>query len=161
MIYKKKVIIIIEDPLNNYKGTTFEALINMSGKAKDGSGMPFVNINKNIDVIQTPDRKSMINENKKFIGITRPDFTKVRENPPSPIHHQLGNQMVMMNFSEIDVFLKQYIKFFSDKGHAFRLKPNNLRYFETKIPEPKQQDKKVSYAPRKMSMLGGVLTPKI
>ena len=158
---QKKVIIIIEDPLNNYKGTTFEALINMSGKAKDGSGMPFVNINKNIDVIQTPDRKSMINENKKFIGITRPDFTKVRENPPSPIHHQLGNQMVMMNFSEIDVFLEQYIKFFSDKGHAFRLKPNNLRYFETKIPEPKQQDKKLSYAPRKMSMLGGVLTPKV
>ena len=158
---RRYVIIIIEDPLNNYKGTKFEALVNMSGKAKDGSGMPFVNINKNIDVIQTPDRKSMINENKKFIGITRPDFTKVRENPPSPIHHQLGNQMVMMNFSEIDVFLKQYIKFFSDKGHAFRLKPNNLRYFETKIPEPKQQDKKVSYAPRKMSMLGGVLTPKI
>jgi hypothetical protein len=158
---QKKVIIIIDDPLNNYRGTPFESLINMSGKAKDGSGMPFVNINKNIDVIQTPDRESMINENKKFIGITRPDFTKVRENPPAAIHHQLGNQMVMMNFSEIDAFLLQYIKFFSDKGSAFRLKPDHLRYFEKKIPPPKVQEKKLSYGPRKMNMLGGVYTPKI
>lgn len=158
---QRKVIIIIEDPLNNYRGTPFEALVNMSGKAKDGSGMPFVNINKSIDVIQTPDRKSMINENKKFIGITRPDFTKVRENPPGAIHHQLGNQMVMMNFSEIDAFLMQYIKFFSDTGSAFRLKPNHLRYFETKIAKPKKQEKKLSYGPRKMSMLGGVYNPKI
>ena len=72
----------------------------MSGKAKDGSGMPFVNINKSIDVIQTPDMPGMIKENKKFIGITRPDFTKIRENPVGAIHHQLGNQMVMMNFSK-------------------------------------------------------------
>ena len=158
---QRKVIIIIEDQLNNYRGTPFEAIVNMSGKAKDGSGMPFVNINKSIDVMQTPDMPTMINENKKFMGITRPDFTKKRKNPASAAHHQLGNQMVMMNFSVIDAFLMQYIKFFSDTGSAFRLKPNHLRYFETKIPEPKKQEKKLSYGPRKMSMLGGVYNPKI
>ena len=158
---KRKVIIIIEDPLNNYRGTPFEALVNMSGKAKDGSGMPFVNIYKNIDVTQVYDKKSMINENKKFIGITRPDFTKVKKNPPAPIHHQLGNQMVMMNFSDIDTFLMQYIKFFSDSGAAFRLKPDHLRYFEKKIPAPPPQEKKLSYGPRKMNMLGGVYAPQI
>ena len=115
----------------------------MSGKAKDGSGMPFVNIYKNIDVTQVYDKKSMINENKKFIGITRPDFTKVKTNPPAAIHHQLGNQMVMMNFSEIDTNLLQYIKFFSDTGTAFRLKPDHLRYFEKKIPKPRVQEKKI------------------
>ena len=113
---RKKVIIIIEDLNNNYRGTPFEALVNMSGKAKDGSGMPFVNIYKNIDVTQVYDKKSMINENKKFIGITRPDFTKVKTNPPAAIHHQLGNQMVMMNFSEIDANLLQYIKFFRKRN---------------------------------------------
>ncbi len=158
---RRKVIIIVEDLNNNYRGTPFEALVNMSGKAKDGSGMPFVNIYKNIDVTQVYDKKSMINENKKFIGITRPDFTKVKINPPAAIHHQLGNQMVMMNFSEIDANLLQYIKFFSDSGTAFRLKPDHLRYFEKKIAKPKQQEKKLSYGPRKMSMLGGVYTPQI
>lgn len=158
---RRTVIVIIEDPLNNYRGTPFEALVNMSGKAKDGSGMPFVNIYKNKDVIQVYDKKSMINENKKFIGITRPDFTNVKTNPSSSIHHQLGNQMVMMNFSEIDTFLMQYIKFFSDVGSAFRLKPDHLRYFEKKIPVPKPQEKKLSYGPRKMNTLGGVYKPKI
>ena len=158
---RRKVIVIIEDPLNNYRGTQFEALVNMSGKAKDGSGMPFVNIYKNKDVTQVYDKKSMINENKKFIGITRPDFTNVKTNPSSSIHHQLGNQMVMMNFSEIDTFLMQYIKFFSDVGTAFRLKPDHLRYFEKKIPVPKPQEKKLSYGPRRMNTLGGVYKPKI
>tara|TARA_B100001063_G_scaffold154919_2_gene144522 strand:- start:766 stop:1959 length:1194 start_codon:yes stop_codon:yes gene_type:complete len=158
---RNKVIVIIEDPLNNYRGTPFEALVNMSGKAKDGSGMPFVNIHKNREVTQVYDKKSMINENKKFIGITRPDFTNVKTNPSAAIHHQLGNQMVMMNFSEIDAFLMQYIKFFSDVGSAFRLKPDHLRYFEKKIPAPPPQEKKLSYAPRKMSALGGVYTPQL
>ena len=158
---KRKVIIIVEDPLNNYRGTPFEALVNMSGKAKDGSGMPFVNIHKNREVTQVYDKKSMINENKKFIGITRPDFTNIKTNPSSAIHHQLGNQMVMMNFSEIDAFLMQYIKFFSDVGSAFRLKPDHLRYFEKKIPAPPPQEKKLSYGPRKMNTLGGVYKPQI
>ena len=67
------------------------------------------------------------------------DFTKIKENPPASIHHQLGNQMVMMNFSEIDARLQQYIKFFSDSGSAFRLKPDHLRYFDKVIPKPKPQ----------------------
>ena len=158
---KRKVVIIIEDVENNYKDTPLESLVNMSGKAKDGQGMPFVNIYKNIDVTQVYDRKSMINENKKFIGITKPDFTKVKSNPPAAIHHQLGNQMVMMNFSELDANMLQYIKFFSEKGTAFRLKPDHLRYFEKKIAKPKPQEKKLGYGPRKMSMLGGVYSPNI
>ena len=133
----------------------------MSGGSKDGKGMPFVNINKHIDVVQSADRQGMINENKKFIGITRPDFSTVKSNPSSATHHQTGNQMVMMNFSEFDANLEAYLKVFSDVGSAFKLKPDKLRYFETKISKPKPQDKKLSYAPRKMNMLGGVYNPKI
>ena len=158
---KRKVIVIIDDPYSNYRGTKFEELVNMSGKAKDGKGMPFVNIYKNIEVTQVYDPKSMKDENKKFIGITKPDFTKIKENPPASIHHQLGNQMVMMNFSEVDARLQQYIRFFSDSGSAFRLKPDHLRYFDKVIPKPKPQEKKLSYGPRKMNMLGGVYKPKI
>ena len=115
----------------------------MSGKAKDGSGMPFVNIYKNIDVTQVYDRKSMINENKKFIGITKPDFTKVKSNPPAAIHHQLGNQMVMMNFSELDANMLQYIKFFSDKGTAFRLKTRPFKIFRQKDSKTKTTRKEI------------------
>ena len=109
---KRKVIVIIDDPFSNYRGTKFKELANMSGKAKDGKGMPFVNIYKNIEVTQVYDPKSMKDENKEFIGITKPDFTKIKENPPASIHHQLGNQMVMMNFSEIDANFSNTLNLF-------------------------------------------------
>ena len=158
---KRKVVIIVNDPYGNYKGTPFEELVNMSGKSNDGTGMPFVNMYKNIDITQDYDTKETINVNKQFIGITRPDFTKVKKNHSSQPHIDSGNQFIMMNFSEVDAYLQQYIKFFSDVGSAFRLKAPHLRYVEKKIPKPKKQDKKLSYAPRKISMLGGVYNPQM
>ena len=99
--------------------------------------MPFAKTYKNIDIVQTYDSKSLIEENKKFLAITMPDFTKITSNPPAPIHHKFGCQWVMMNYSVVDLILNITI-IFSDSGSAFRLKPDHLRYFETTIPEPKR-----------------------
>lgn len=158
---RNKVIIIIQDPTNNYRGTKLEQLVNMSGKGSDGNGLPFVQIYKNIDIVQAYDPESIKEENKKFLGITMPDFTKISTNPPAPIHHQYGCQFVMMNYSVLDEQMMYYINFFNTKGSAFRLKPNHLRYFEKKIPPPKPQKKELSYAPEQRSYLGGAFNPSL
>ena len=158
---RRKVIIIVQDPTNNYRQTEFEEFVNMSGKGNDGNGLPFVQIYKNIDIVQAYDPESIKNENKKFLGITMPDFTKITTNPPAPIHHQYGCQYVMMNYSVMDEQMSYYINFFNQRGAAFRLKPDHLRYFERKIAPPPPQKKELSYAPKKMNMLGGVYNPRI
>ena len=158
---KQKVIIMIQDPTNNYRQTEFEEYVNISGKGNDGEGLPFATFYKNIDIVQTYDSKSLIEENKKFLGITMPDFSKITTNSPAPIHHSYGCQMVMMNYSLLDENMIYYINFFNKKGSAFRLKPDHLRYFEKKIAPPKKQDPKLSYGPKASSMLGGAYTPSL
>ena len=158
---RRKVIIIVQDPTNNYRQTEFEEFVNMSGKGNDGNGLPFVQIYKNIDIVQAYDPESIKNENKKFLGITMPDFTKITTNPPAPIHHQYGCQYVMMNYSVMDEQMSYYINFFNQRGAAFRLKPDHLRYWEKKIPPPKPQDPKLSYGPRQSTMLGGAYKPSL
>ena len=51
--------------------------MNISGKGNDGTGLPFVQFYRNIDIVQAYDPKSLKEENKKFLGITMPDFTKL------------------------------------------------------------------------------------
>ena len=133
----------------------------MSGSGADGKGMPFVTTYRNIDIVQTYDTKDLINTNKKFLGITFPDFTKVVANPPAAIHHSFGCQVVCMNYQDLDANMIYYLDFFNAKGSAFRLKPDHLRYFERKVKIPPPQNPKLSYATRHMDMLGGAYKPGI
>jgi len=158
---KNKVIILIQDPTNNYRGSQFEQFVNMSGKGNDGNGLPFVQIYRNIDIVQAYSPEDIKQENKKFLGITMPDFTKITTNPPAAIHHSYGCQYVMMNYSVLDANMVAYINFFNQRGSAFRLKPDHLRYFNTTIPTPKKQDPKLSYGPRTVPMLGGAYSPSL
>ena len=158
---KRKVIIVCSDPNFNFRGTPFHEFVNISGRGKDGSGMPFAKTYKNIDIVQTYDSKSLIEENKKFLAITMPDFTKITSNPPAPIHHKFGCQWVMMNYSVVDPNFEYYNNFFASSGSAFRLKPDHLRYFETTIPEPKKQDPRLSLGPKTASALGGAYKPLV
>lgn len=158
---RRKVIIFVDDPNNNYRGTEFWSYVNISGKSKDGTSMPFFKTYRNYDIVQAYDPKSIKEENKKFLAITMPDFSKVTENPPAAIHHSYGSQFVMMNYSVLDANMEYYLNFFNSKGSAFVLKPDHLRYFERKIAPPAPQKKELSYAPRRMSMLGGVYNPRI
>lgn len=156
---KQKVIIVCSDPNFNFRDTPFHEYVNISGKGKDGGGMPFAKTYKNIDIVQTYDSDSLIEENKKFLAITMPDFSKVSSNPPAAIHHKFGCQWVMMNYSVVDTNFEYYNNFFSKQGSAFRLKPNKLRYFEVTIPEPKKQDPRLSLGPKTASFLNGAYDP--
>ena len=158
---RKKVIIYVDDPNQNYRGTPFHSYVNISGRSKDGTSMPFFKTHRNYDIVQSYYPKSLKEENKKFLAITMPDFSKITQNPPAAIHHSYGCQFVMMNFSEIDANMEYYLDFFGNRGSAFVLKPDPLRYFERKIAPPPPQKPELSYAPRKMNMLGGAYDPKI
>ena len=68
-----------------------------------------------------------------------PDFTQ-SVNPPAPIHHKFGCQWVMMNYSNVDDKFKILLNnFFKQRGSAFRLKPDHLRYFETLLKNQKNK----------------------
>ena len=99
---RNKVIIIIQDPTNNYRETKFEEIVNMSGKGNDGNGLPFVSFYKDKEIVETFDAEDLKEKNKKFVGITMPDFSKTKNNSVAPIHHQYGIQFVMMNYSNYD-----------------------------------------------------------
>ena len=158
---RNKVIIIIQDPTNNYRETKFEEIVNMSGKGNDGNGLPFVSFYKDKEIVETFDAEDLKEKNKKFVGITMPDFSKTKNNSVAPIHHQYGIQFVMMNYSNYDENMEYYRKFFNERGTAFRLKPQHLRYIERKIPPPKPQRKELGYGPRQSSYLGGAFNPSL
>ena len=158
---KNKVIIIVQDPTNNYKNTKFEEFINISGKGNEGKGMPFATFFRNIDIVQAYDTKSIISSCKKFLGITMPDFTKIKANPPAPIHHKFGCQFVMMNYSVLDANMMYYLNLFNKKGTSFVLKDEILRYKSRKISKPENQDPKLSFGPQQMQLLGGAYTPSL
>jgi hypothetical protein len=157
---REKVIIIIQDSTGNYKGSPFEEYINISGKGADGNGMPFATIYSNTDIVEAYDPSSVIEQNKKFLGISMPPYSP-KDNTPGAIHHKLGVQCVMMKYNLIDAQMLAYRNFFMNRGTAFRLKDDHLRYFDTKIADPKPQKKELSYGPRQIAMLGGAYKPSL
>jgi len=161
MNLKQKVIIFVDDPNSNYRDTSFEEYVNMSGHNYVGDSMPFVTTYRNIDVIQAYDPKALRNQNKKFLGISMPDFTKIVSNSPATIHHSFGIQFVLMNYALLDHNMEYYLNFFNNNGSAFVLKPDHLRYWETVIKKPKQQLPQLSYKTRHMNTLQGAYKPGI
>lgn len=154
-VLKRKVIISVNDINHNYIGKKFEELISLSDKSKEGTGMPYVHSYKNMELKDAYDPESVIEENKKYLGISYPDFTNVSSNSPATLHHTYGVQFVTMNFSVIDSHLKQYLNFFNEYGSAFRLKPKKLRYIPVTIKKPKDQTKEFSFEPKTANILGG------
>ena len=152
---KGKVIISINDVNHNYIGSKFEELISMSDKSTQGIGMPYVHSYKNLEIKDAYDPESLIEENKKYLGISYPDFTNTTSNSSAALHHTFGIQFVTMNFHIIDQHLKYYLTVFNDAGSAFVLKPSKLRYKPVKIDEPANQSKQLSFAPKESSILGG------
>ena len=152
---KGKVIISVKDVNHGYIGKKFSELISISDKNKAGTGMPYINSYKNLQVKDAYDPNELITENKQYLGITYPDFTNTTSNSSAALHHKLGFQFVTMNFHIIDEHLKYYINLFNDGGSAFILKPEKLRYKRVTINEPKEADKNLSFAPKEMSVMGG------
>ena len=90
-----------------------------------------------------------------------PDFSKVTTNPPAAIHHQ--KVWLSVCYDELFCIRCQYMQYYIDffgkrNGSAFVLKPDHLRYFEKIIAPMRRRNKDVSYATKKMDLLGGSYT---
>ena len=80
--------------------------------------------------------------------LSMPDLSVIDANVPASLHMKYGCQMVGMCYQNYDNNLEFYESFFAENGHAFVLKPENLRYVQVTIPAPTTQDPKLSYANR-------------
>jgi len=70
-----------------------------------------------------------------------PDNTPNPDNPSGLLARSLGCQMVAMRYQLPDSLLKEDTNFFDQHGHAFVLKPEELRYVPVFIEEPKNHPK--------------------
>lgn len=140
-----KVIIIVDKTNNKYETTKLDEYVNIA------SNSVFMRALRDYDVTFTPDHKELTAFNRKHMTFTMPDMSSDVSNVKSTLHMKYGCQMVGMSYQNYDEQLQYYETFFGTKGHAFVLKPKPLRYIPVTIPVPKPQDKKVSYANRKVS----------
>lgn len=137
-----KVIIICDNTNQNFRGTEFEELVNMT------STSPFCKNLQNYDVQYTHNGDELTDFNKKNMSLSHPDLTSIPKNMPYVLHKSYGIQMICMNFQKPDNNLQGYIEFYNEAGYAFALKPKQLRYVPIVIKSPPPQNPELSYAPR-------------
>jgi hypothetical protein len=103
------------------------------------------------DIKYTPDINELIEYNKLCMTIGMPDKGSNPDNPSSIVMRETGCQMLAMRYPLIDTNIEENDIFFEENGHAFVLKPENLRYVPVTIPAPEPQNPAVSYATRNVS----------
>ena len=121
---KNKVIIMAHHENDNYKKSdnSFYELVNLCTNSTN------YRFKKDYDVVNAYSDEDLIDENKTVQTITIPDWTVFDTNSNAKKHHELGCQMVLMNYQNIDNNMEYYIKFFNKVGSAFALKPENMRW---------------------------------
>jgi hypothetical protein len=137
-----KTIIIADKTNGLFESTPLDEYINIA------SNSIFMRALRNYDVVYTPDMQELIDFNKKNMTITMPDLSPYDTNDSASLHMKYGCQMVGMCFQNYDSKMEYYDVFFDGEGHAFVLKPANLRYVPVTVPDPTPQKPAYSYAPR-------------
>ena len=144
--FRGKVIIICDQLNNNYRGTSFEELINLSGNSA------YFKEQRNYNVQYTYHPESMEAFNKKNVTLSMPDLSALNDNVNAELHFSYGVQMVCMSYQKMDDNMKHYLAKFNEAGTAFILKPEHLRYIPVTIPIPPAQNPQVSYAPKSIDL---------
>jgi len=144
--FRGKVIIICDQLNNNYRGTSFEELINISGNSA------YFKEQRNYNVQYTYHPESLEEFNKKNITLSMPDISALNDNVNAGLHFSYGCQMVCMSYQKMDDNMKHYLDKFNQAGTAFILKPEHLRYIPVTIPAPPPQNPQLSYAPKSIAL---------
>lgn len=97
------------------------------------------------DVIFTPDMNELIEFNKQNVSICLPNLDTTAANYDSSTVYPFGVQFGAMCMQTDDANLVAYNDLFAANGHAFILKPANLRYFPVTVKEAPPLDKSLSY----------------
>jgi hypothetical protein len=100
------------------------------------------------DVKNNPDLNELREYNKSCMTIVFPDKGTNPNNPSGIFCRDAGCQMVAMRYQYIDNFFEENNTFFDNCGHAFCLKPENLRFKPVTIAKPTPQNPALSYATR-------------
>jgi hypothetical protein len=140
-----KVIIMCDRSNKVFMKTKLDEIVNVT------SGSHFLQSYRNYNVEYTHNYQDLINNNKKNMGISLPDYNTDTTNMNANIHIKYGIQMICMKFQNIDNNLVYYLDTFNKNGHSFILKPEELRYIQKVIPLPKPQDKGLSFAEKTVS----------
>jgi hypothetical protein len=140
-------IVIIVDRLNNsfLECPEFYEFVNMTSNSVFMRALPYY------DIAYSPDINELIEYNKTCMTIGLPDKGANPENPSGIVLRETGTQMIAMRYQLFDSNLQESDMMFDVQGHAFVLKPENLRHRQVTIPDPPLPNPNVSYATRVIS----------
>ena len=86
--------------------------------------------------------------NKQQLCIALPDLSSYNTNLNFNVPRVYGCQFIAMSFQNYDSQLEVCNDFFNNVGYAFVLKPEELRFIPTTIPDPPNQNPDYSYKTR-------------
>jgi hypothetical protein len=143
---RNKMIIIVDKSNPSFmENKKFKEYVNMTSNSVFMRALSYTN-----SVKFTPDTSELKTYNKQNMTIVLPDPTNDPENPSGLLCRSLGCQMVAMRYQNNDASLKESIDYYNKYGHAFVLKPLDLRYIPVYIDKPPPPNPDFSYAPRKI-----------
>jgi len=152
-----KIVVIVDKSNTAFmENKDFKEYVNMTSNSVFMRTLKFTN-----GVKYTPDIDEMKTYNKQNMSIVLPDDGANPENPGSLLSRALGCQMVAMRYQRQDSNLAEDTAFFDTTGHAFSLKPVELRYIPVTIPAPPPPNPKLSYAARPLDDPSGLYSFKI
>ena len=128
-----KIIIAVDHSNPIYSGTPLEEYINIT------SNSVYMRALRENDVIYTHDMEELINFNKTGMTIVFPNLSASNSNIQAQTCMTVyGCQMPAMSFQNYDQNMQWYNDYFVNTGggHAFVLKPDNLRYIPVTVPKP-------------------------
>jgi len=125
-----RVIIMVDKTINSlYQHTKLDEYVNMA------AGGRFFHSNRFYDIKYTMNGDDIIAFNKLNMTIVLPDISPSDANFNAALPQKFGCQFIAMAVQEMDEYLEKYDVFFGDAGHAFVLKPPELRP-HTEYTEP-------------------------
>jgi hypothetical protein len=143
-----KVVIIVDGTNTSFLDLNFNEYVNMLSST---ASMRCLRYN---DIKFTPDMDELIRYNMLALTIGLPDKGANPAGPSSILMRAYGVQLLALRYQTVDTNVEENNVFFDDKGHAFVLKPDKLRYKAITIPDPTPQNPKVSFATQTIKMSG-------
>lgn len=118
-----KIIIIVDR--SNISFMNNKNILEYINMTSNSIFMRLLNYN---EVKYTPDMNELVYYNKKNITLVMPDIDANPSNPSGILSREYGCQMIAMRYNQNDPELQENNIFFENKGSAFILKPERLRY---------------------------------
>ena len=138
-----KIVVIVDKSNPSFmESNDFYEYVNMT------SNSVYMRALRYYDIKYTPDINELIESNKFGMTLAMPDIGPNPPNPDPNILRETGCQFLGMRYQLIDVNCEAANAFFDENGHAFVLKPENLRYVPIVIDTPAPQNPELSYATR-------------